>query len=160
MPSRTGMLLAARGRGPAGDPFLGAIARLAFGGIKAVGRLGRRAVGRGRKVASGALVRSPQTGALVRRPVVTRVLRGAAGALGLGAAFEAGSAALGALIDPATGLPMKKRRQINPLNPRAARRAVSRLCRLQHFTDRLEHSLKDLVTGRHHHGHHRPHRRK
>lgn len=146
MPSRTGLILG--GRRSRGDPFFGAIARLA---VRGVGALIKRA-GRGRavKTAAGALVRSPQTGKLVR------VARAAAGAAGLGAAFELGSRALGITVD-ANGEPIRKRRGINPLNPKAARRAVSRLCRLQHFTDRLEHSLKSLVTGRHHHhaGHHR-----
>lgn len=160
MPSRSGMLLAQRGRGRGGDPFFGAIARLAFGGVRRiVGAIAKRGTG---KVASGAIV-GRAGGALARiggGGRVARIGRAAAGAVGLGGAFELGSRAIGAAIDPDTGLPFKKRRQINPLNPRAARRAVSRLCRLQHFTDRLEHSLKDLVTGRHHHGHHRPHRRK
>ena len=158
MPSRTGMLLARRGRGPGGDPFFGAIARLAFGGVRRiVGAIAKR----GRKVASGAVV-GPSGGALMRSPAtgkLVRVARAAAGAVGLGAAFEAGSGAVSGIFGE-DGQPIKKRRQINPLNPRAARRAVSRLCRLQHFTNRLEHSLSDLVKGRHHHHGHHVRRRK
>ena len=152
MPSRTGMIfMGSRGRGR-GDPFFGALARLA---VRGVGALIKRT--RGIKIPSlpsgargaGTLMRSPATGKLVR------VARAAAGAVGLGAGFEIGTRLLG----PGEGLAngeVRKRRGINPLNPKAARRAVSRLCRLQHFTDRLEHSLSDLVKKKHHHhGHHR-----
>jgi len=148
MPSRTGMIIAGRrGRGQ-GDPFFGAIARLAARGVGAI--IKRVRGGGATKAASGALMRSPATGKLVR------VAKAAAGAVGFGAAFEAGSRALEVVLGP-DGQPIRKRRGINPLNPKAARRAVSRLCRLQHFTDRLEHSLSDLVK-RKHHGHHH-HRR-
>ena len=152
MPSRTGMIImGSRGRGR-GDPFFGALARLA---VRGVGALIKRT--RGIKLpglpsgarGAGTLVRSPGTGRL------TRIARGVAGAAGLGAAFEVGSGAVSGIFGE-NGEPIRKRRGINPLNPKAARRAVSRLCRLQHFTDRLEHSLSDLVKRKHHHhGHHR-----
>ena len=151
MPSRTGMIImGSRGRGR-GDPFFGALARLA---VRGVGALIKR--GRGLKIpklpsgAGGGLVRSPATGKLVR------IARAGAAALGVGAAFEVGSGVVSGLIPGPNGELVRKRRGINPLNPKAARRAVSRLCRLQHFTDRLEHSLSDLVKKKHHHhGHHR-----
>ena len=157
MPSRTGMLLRSQRRSAQGDPFFGAIARLAFGGIKAI-------VKRVIKKPTG-ITRSP-IGAIATRASgvlsgtrTGRLLRAGAGAVGLGAAFEAGSQLLGpgqALI----GGEVRKRRGINPLNPKAARRAVSRLCRLQHFTDRLEHSLASLVKPHRHHPHHRVHRKR
>ena len=155
MPSRTGMLImGSRSRGR-GDPFFGAIARLAVRGVGAlIKKVSTRAAPR---LPSGAILNVGKLGTLVRSPRTGKLVKAAAGAVGFGAAFEAGSRVVGALIDPETGLPIKKRRGINPLNPRAARRAVSRLCRLQHFTDRLEHSLSDLVK-RKHHGHHH-HRR-
>ena len=137
------------GRGGRGDPFFGALARLAFKGVGAIVKRVRG--GAARKAASGALMRSPATGKLVR------IARAGAGAVGFGAAFEAGSRIIGAAVGE-NGEAIRKRRGINPLNPKAARRAVSRLCRLQHFTDRLEHSLSDLVK-RKHHGHHPHHRR-
>ena len=150
MPSRTGMIImGTRGRNQ-GDPFFGALARLAFKGVGAIvrrvkgGKLPRLPSG----ATSGTLMRSPATGKLVR------VARAAAGAVGLGAAFEAGSGVVSTVFGP-DGQPIRKRRGINPLNPKAARRAVSRLCRLQHFTDRLEHSLSDLVKRKHHHHHRR-----
>ena len=147
MPSRTGMILAGR-RGRQGDPFFGALARLAVRGVGAI--IKRVKGGALTKSTSGALVRSPATGKIVR------IAKAAAGAVGFGAAFEAGSAAVSGLIPGPNGELVRKRRGINPLNPKAARRAVSRLCRLQHFTDRLEHSLSDLVKRKHHHhGHHR-----
>ena len=147
MPSRTGMIImGSRGRGR-GDPFFGALARLAARGVGAIVRRVRG--GAARKAASGALVRSPATGKLVR------IAKAGAGAAGFGAAFEAGSAVVSGIFGE-NGEVVRKRRGINPLNPKAARRAVSRLCRLQHFTDRLEHSLSDLVKRKHHHhGHHR-----
>ena len=151
MPSRTGMIIMGRRGAGRGDPFFGAIARLAVRGVGAIirrvkgGKLPRLPTG----ATSGTLMRSPATGKLVR------VARAAAGAVGLGAAFEAGSGVVSGVFGE-DGQPIRKRRGINPLNPKAARRAVSRLCRLQHFTDRLEHSLSDLVKRKHHHhGHHR-----
>ena len=155
MPSRSGMILMGRRGAGRGDPFLGAIGRLLSRGV---GAIIKRVKGAGlTRTVSGAIqatqVRSPATGKLVR------IARAGAGAVGFGAAFEAGSAAVSGLFPGPNGeLLVKKRRGINPLNPKAARRAVSRLCRLQHFTDRLEHSLSDLVK-RKHHGHYPHHRR-
>ena len=158
MPSRTGMLLSAQRRQSAGDPFLGAIAKAAFGiGAKFIGKGISKIFGRKPALATGVVgPLARRAGGALAGTRTGRILRAGAGAVGLGGAFELGSRAL--RIDPATGEPvMRKRRGINPLNPRAARRAVSRLCRLQHFTDRLEHSLAGLVKPRH--GHHRVHHR-
>lgn len=57
MPSRTAMVLRNQG-----DPIFGALAKVALRGIRGIGRL----IGGGRR-AGGELVRSPQTGELVRR---------------------------------------------------------------------------------------------
>ena len=162
MPSRTAMILAKGRRNNRGDPIFGFLAKLAISGVRRLaGRTGAGAVAKVGALATRA------TGA-VARVAGTRTGRILATTAGLGATV--GAAALGtslvgpngeALIDPRTGLPFRKRRRINPLNPRAARRAVRRLCNLQHFTDRLEHSLSSI--GRHHHHptHHRVvHRRK
>ena len=158
MPSRTGLLLRSQRRSAAGDPFFGAIARLAFGGIK-------KLVSRVIKKPTG-ITPSP-IGAIATRArgILTgtrtgRILRAGAGAVGLGGAFELGSRALALPFDQIDENGMrKKRRGINPLNPKAARRAVSRLCRLQHFTDRLEHSLASLVKPHRHHPHRHRHKR-
>jgi len=162
MPSRTAMILSKGRRNNRGDPIFGFLAKLAIRGGRAIaGRLGSR---------GGAVTAARTAVGKIATIAGTRTGRVLAGAAGLGATV--GAAALGTslvngagpngevLIDPRTGLPFKKRRRINPLNPRAARRAVRRLCQLQHFTDRLEHSLSHI--GRHHHHpvHHRVARRK
>lgn len=162
MASRTALILSGGRRNFRGDPIFGFLAKLALRGVtKIAGRLG----GRGAVVTTGRVV--GRAAGAVGRAAGTRTGRIIAGAAGLGATV--GAAALGtslvgpngeALIDPRTGLPFRKRRRINPLNPRAARRAVRRLCQLQHFTDRLEHSLSSIGR-RHHPVHHRVvHRRK
>ena len=162
MPSRTAMILARGRRNNRGDPIFGFLAKLAIRGVRAVaGRVGGGGVAKVGAIATRA-------GAAVGRVAGTRAGRILATTAGLGATV--GAAALGtslvgpngeALIDPRTGLPFRKRRRINPLNPRAARRAVRRLCQLQHFTDRLEHSLSSIGRHQHHPVHHRTvHRRK
>ena len=164
MPSRTALILSGGRRNFRGDPIFGFLAKIALRGVRAIaGRIGRRAV------TPGPVAVAKRAVAAVGRVAGTRTGRILATTAGLGATV--GAAAIGttlagpdgeALIDPRTGLPFRRRRRINPLNPRAARRAVRRLCQLQHFTDRLEHSLRSI--GRHHHHpvHHRapPRRRK
>jgi len=163
MPSRTAMILARGRRNNRGDPIFGFLAKLAIRGVRAIaGRGGGAATAVGKV---GAI--ATRAAGAVGRVAGTRTGRILATTAGLGATV--GAAALGtslvgpngeALIDPRTGLPFKRRRGINPLNPKAARRAVRRLCSLQHFTDRLEHSLRSLVKPHHHHGHRAHHRRK
>ena len=157
MPSRTGMILSMQRRQAAGDPFFGAIARLAARGVGAIIRRVARPSAAPTGVIRGATGIARRGVAALSGTRTGRILRAGAGAVGVGAAFEVGSRAIRGAVDPETGMPFRKRRGINPLNPRAARRAVSRLCRLQHFTDRLEHSLAGLVKPRH--GHHRVHHR-
>ena len=156
MPSRTAMILAKGRRNNRGDPIFGFLAKLA---IRGAGAIARR-VG-GRAATAGPVLVARRAAAAAGRVAGTRAGRILATTAGLGATV--GAAALGTslvgpdgepLIDPRTGLPFRRRRRINPLNPRAARRAVRRLCQLQHFTDRLEHSLSSI--GKHHH--HGPHR--
>lgn len=150
------MILSGGRRNFRGDPIFGFLAKLAIRGVRGAVRLAGRGGGAA-KTATGAISKAAGTRA-------GRILSTAAG---LGATV--GAAAVGTslvtngaevMIDPRTGLPFKKRRGINPLNPKAARRAVRRLCSLQHFTDRLEHSLRSLAKPHHHHGHRVHHRRK
>ena len=160
MPSRTAMILSKGRRNNRGDPIFGFLAKLA---IRGAGAIARRIGGR-----AGAVQAVKTATGAIGRVAGTRTGRVLAGAAGLGATV--GAAALGtslaapngeALVDPRTGLPFSRRRKINPLNPQAARRAVRRLCSLQHFTDRLEHSLRSLVKPhRHHPVHHRHHARR
>lgn len=163
MPSRTAMILSGGRRNFRGDPIFGFLAKLAIRGVRGIaGKLGgggaRGAVATARG-AVGAITRAAgtKTGRIL---ATTAGLGATVGAAAIGTSLG-GSRAAGPLeIDPRTGLPFRKRRGINPLNPKAARRAVRRLCSLQHFTDRLEHSLRSLAKPHHHHRHVTHHRRK
>ena len=159
MPSRTAMILSGGRRNFRGDPIFGFLAKLA---IKGAGLIAKRIGGKGAIAAARTATGKIATiaGSRAGRILATTAGLGATvGAAALGTSL-AGQNGAEQFIDPRTGLPFKKRRRINPLNPRAARRAVRRLCQLQHFTDRLEHSLSSI--GRHHHHpvHRVVHRRK
>lgn len=147
MPSRTAMVLAGRRaslRGARGDPIFGLIARgfariarPIFRGVKSV--IANRS--------KTAMVLAPGGGAIQSRAagrVLTqggRAVRAVGAALGLGAAFEAGSQ----LVDAVTGEPVeKKRRRMNVLNPKALSRSTRRLAGFNRRSKAVEKQLRKL----------------
>ncbi len=133
-----------------GDPFLGALAGAA---IKKVGGLALRALrGTGAKTVGGGLARvAGATAAAV--PVVQ-----AAGGLIPRPAQGAMPISLGPIgINPMGALPggsplftfgQKKRRKINPLNPKALRRALRRAEGFEKMAARTVNSLYRVIDGR------------
>ena len=133
-----------------GDPFLGALAGAAIkkvGGIalRALSKTGAKTVGGGlARVAGGAAVAAP-----VLSAATSMVPRAATGSMPI---------SLGPIgIDPMAALPggrplftfgQRKRRRINPLNPKALRRALRRAEGFEKFAARTVNSLYKVIDGR------------
>jgi len=121
-----------------GDPFLGGLIAGAVGKLagKAAGWVGRQVSGRAGRVA-GAIVRDAAPG----------VVGGVAG-------YAAGRRSMPQLpaLGPMTGLgpdiTFKQRRRINPLNPKALRRALRRAEGFEKFAARTVNSLYRVIDGR------------
>jgi hypothetical protein len=133
-----------------GDPFLGALAGAA---ARKVGGLALRALrGTGAKTVGGGLARVA-TGAAAAVPIVQ-----AAGSLIPGRATGQMPISLGPIgIDPMAALPggrplfafgKAKRRKMNPLNPKALRRALRRSEGFEKFAARTVNSLYKVIDGR------------
>jgi hypothetical protein len=133
-----------------GDPFLGALAGAA---IKKVGGAVLRGLSRtGAKTVGGGLARVAG-GVAVAAPVVS-----AAGGLIPRPATGSMPISLGPIgIDPMSALPggrpfltfgQKKRRKINPLNPKALRRALRRTEGFEKMAARTVNSLYKVIDGR------------
>jgi len=148
MPSRTAMVLAGRRgalQGAQGDPIFGAL-------LKGFTRLAKPIFRGVRKIISNrsktSMVLGGGGGAIATRGAsvvggrVIRAGRAVAAAAGLGAVFEAG----GQLFDAATGEPVgRRRRRMNPLNPRALSRATRRLASFNRRSKSVEKQLRKLV---------------
>ena len=76
-----------------------------------------------------------------------RALGVVGGVVGTGVAFDVTGRAISRLIDPRTGLPVR-RKKINPLNVRALRRATTRLSRFSKISRRVEKQLARLAPSR------------
>ena len=133
-----------------GDPFLGALAGAA---IRKVGGLAVRALARtGAKTVGGGLARVA-VGTATALPVIQ-----AAGSLIPGRATGQMPISLGPIgIDPGSELPggspfvtfgKAKRRKMNPLNPKALRRALRRSEGFEKFAARTVNSLYKVIDGR------------
>jgi hypothetical protein len=133
-----------------GDPFLGALAGAA---IKKVGGAVLRGLSRtGAKTVGGGLARVA-AGTAAAVPIVQ-----AAGSLIPGRAAGQMPINLGPIgIDPGAALPggrplftfgQKKRRKINPLNPKALRRALRRTEGFEKMAARTVNSLYKVIDGR------------
>ncbi len=133
-----------------GDPFLGALAGAA---IKKAGGWALRQLGRtGAKTVGGGLARV--AGAAGTVAAVAPIVQMALPQRGTGMA----PINLGPLgIDPGSALPggrpfltygQKRRRRINPLNPKALRRALRRTEGFEKFAARTVNSLYKVIDGR------------
>ncbi len=129
-------------RGTRGDPgfwsFLGGVAKSAVGAIPGVGpalSAGLSLIKRAPKAAPAAagmasaggmaIIKSGAqrlAGGIIKHPVLSAA--GAAGAVGAFAGHAV--ARRGMHVDPTTGMMLRRRRRMNPCNPRALRRAVRR----------------------------------
>jgi hypothetical protein len=151
-----------------GDPgffgFLGGLAKSAVGLIPGIGPAVQSIITRGARVAAPAAAGIARSGgmaiikrgastlgrAVVKHPVLSAA--GAAGAVGaLGGAVAVGRRmARPAMVDPTTGLQVRRRRRMNPCNPRALRRAVRRahaFTKLAMKTIHLVHPKKKVRFG-------------
>lgn len=137
-----------------GDPFLGALAGAAIRKVGgAVIRAGARVLGAtGAKTVGGGLARV--AGAAGTVAAAAPIIQMAAPRAGSGSA----PIQLGPLgIDPTSALPggqplftwgKKKRRKINPLNPKALRRALRRTEGFEKMAARTVNSLYKVIDGR------------
>jgi hypothetical protein len=133
-----------------GDPFLGALAGAA---IKKVGGAALRALGKtGAKTVGGGLARVAAGAGTVAAaaPIISAAIpRAATGSMPI---------SLGPIgIDPMSALPggrplftfgQKKRRKMNPLNPKALRRALRRSEGFEKMAARTVNSLYKVIDGR------------
>lgn len=96
MPSRTAIVLANRG-----DPFFGALARLAFKGVKGIGRL----IGGGKQAAGTAIAKIPPGGAISKVVTAgTAIAKSKTARVAVGVATTVGAAAVGARLGAPAGV--------------------------------------------------------
>lgn len=165
IPSRSAMLAASQG-----DPFLGALLP-ALGGLvaKGVGKLAGF-IGRigGKKVATATAAAKPlsRTAAISQvREIGGRILTRAKPflpAVGAGVAAAAAGSVLEGILGP-DGVPRARRRRMNPLNPKALRRATRRLSSFNKMAKKTQSELAKLAPprprrARHHDDHHHHHK--
>lgn len=159
-----------------GDPFFGILGRA----LGAVGRLAGRALGIGGRAAPRAV--GPGTAVAIRTPPIVRPAGGPLGSSGtlgrvLGSIATGGAAAgaLGGVLGVGTEMAVRgvagflgppaapRRRRMNPLNPKALRRATRRLSSFNKFAVKTQKELAKLAPPRrrapprHHHDDHHHH---
>jgi len=169
IPSRTSMV-----RDAAGDPFLGALLP-ALGGLvtrgipalaRGIGRIFRGAPKKVAGISSTSIARGrPASRTSLVQQIGSRILttgRQAATAIGAGAGVSALLGAAGTVLTDENGMPMRaRRRRMNPLNPKALRRATRRLSSFNKMAKKTQAELAKLAPPRArrapHHGHHGKH---
>ncbi len=159
-----------------GDPFFGILGRA----LGAIGKLAGRALGIGGRAAPAA--RTAGTAVAVRTPPIVRPAGGPLGSSGtlgrvLGAIGTGGLAAgaLGGILGVGSEMAVRgvagflgpgeapRRRRMNPLNPKALRRATRRLSSFNKFAVKTQKELAKLAPPRRrapaprHHDHHDHH---
>jgi len=168
LPSRSAMI-----QGAQGDPFLGALIPAIGGLVKFAAPKIARFLGFGAKSAGrGTMVPSvgPMTSAMAGRPAsrsaliarvpgvagrfLPRIIKagaagGIAGTVVSGASQLLGGAGGSVLIDALTGEPVqRRRRRMNPLNPKALRRATRRLASFNKMAKKTQSELAKLAPAR------------
>lgn len=155
-----------------GDPFLGILGRA----LGAIGKLAGRALGIGGRAAP-----ATTTAVAIRTPPIVRTPQGGGGPLsrvlsGSGTlAGILGGTALGGVLGVGTEMAVRgvsgflgpgeapRRRRMNPLNPKALRRATRRLSSFNKFAVKTQKELAKLAPPRrrapqrHHDDHHHHH---
>lgn len=130
----------ARGDYVRGDPFIGGLVAGVAGKLakKAIGWVARRTMSRGTTAAAGAAVGSMLT------PRTQGTMPIQLGPIGI----DPRSLGPGGEPGFSWGKPSKTRRRINPLNPKALRRALRRAEGFEKFAQRTVNSLYRVIDGR------------